>query len=298
MNAAVSLIESVLPATVHIHAQIPDTHPSAQLLGTERMGSGTIVDPAGLVLTVNYVVLGAEQVQVTLIDKRTFSAEPVAQDFASGLALLRIPERDCATLRLRRSTDLILGQEAFMVASVGEGSARVSNGVITSLGPFDANWEYVLERAIATSAMNPGLGGGPLLDTHGTVIGVVALNLSEIGRFSLAVPADYFLDARDRLLAGRPAPTAMRAWLGIFCYGMHDHVVVAGLLNGGPGEQAGLKTGDVILSVDDTIVADRRSLYRLLWTHRAGEQVILRIARGREQCTVTVEAGDVEQFFA
>ena len=298
VNAAVSLIERVLPATVHIQAQIPDSHASAQLLGTERMGSGTVVDPAGIILTVNYVVLGAEQVRVTLADNRSFAAETLGHDFASGLALLRIPECDCTALPVRRTTDLALGEDAFMVASVGPGSARVSNGVISSLGPFDANWEYVLERAITTTAMNPGLGGGPLLDTLGRLIAVVSLNLSEIGRFSLAVPADYYLDARDRLLAGQPAPTAMRAWLGIFCYGMREHVVIAGLLTGGPGDRAGLKTGDVILSVDGTDIADRGSFYRCLWRHRAGEEIVLKIARGRDLRTVTVAAGDVEEFFA
>jgi len=298
VNAAVSLIERVLPATVHIRAEIPEAHASAQLLGTERMGSGTIIDPAGFILTVNYVVLGAEQVHVTLFDQRTCAAEPLGHDFASGLALLRIPEHDLKALPLRRTTNLALGEDVFMVASVGEGSARVSNGVVSSLGPFDANWEYVLERAIATTAMNPGLGGGPLLDPCGRVLGVVSLNLNEIGRFSLAIPADYFLDARDRLLAGRPAPTALRAWLGIFCYGMRDHVVIAGLLPGGPGDRAGLKTGDVILSVDGTDVSDRRSLYRLLWTHRSGEEIVLKVARGRDLRTVKVASGDVEEFFA
>jgi len=298
VNAAVSLIERVLPATVHIQAQIPESHASARLLGTERMGSGTIVDPAGVVLTVNYVVLGAEQVRVTLADNRAFTAEPLGHDFASGLALLRIPEQDCKALPLRRTTDLTLGEDAFMVASVGPGSARVSSGVISSLGPFDANWEYVLERAITTTAMNPGLGGGPLLDVLGRVIGVVSLNLSEIGHFSLAVPADYYLDARDRLLAGQPAPTALRAWLGIFCYGMRDHVVIAGLLPGGPGDRAGLKTGDVILSVDGSDITDRGSFYRRVWRHRADEDVVLKIARGRDLRTVTVASGDVEEFFA
>ena len=297
MNAAVSLIEHVLPATVYIRAQIPDSHASSQLLGTERMGSGTIVEP-GVILTVNYVVIGASQVRVTLSDNRSFDAEILGHDFSSGLALLRIPERDAAPLPLRRTGDLRLGDDAFMVASVGEGSARVSNGVISSLGAFDANWEYVLERAITTTAMNPGLGGGPLLDPRGQVIGVVSLNLSEIGRFSLAVPADYYLDAHDRLLAGDPGPTAMRAWLGIFCYGMRERVVIAGLLSGGPGERAGLKTGDVIVSVDGTQIADRRSLYRLLWTHRAGEDVTLQIIRGRDLRTITVSSGDVEEFFA
>jgi S1-C subfamily serine protease len=298
VNAAVGLIERVLPSTTHIQAQIPEGHPSAGILGTERMGSGLVVDEAGLVLTVNYVVLGAERIKVTLLDQRSYIGDVVRSDFASGLALVRIPEERLPALPLRRTSDLELGEECFIVASVGEGGARIANGAVSYLGPFDANWEYVLDRAIMTTAMNPGLGGGPLLDQRGRVLGVVSLNLNEIGRFSLAVPSDYYLDGRDAFLAGRPPISGSRAWLGIFCYAVKDHVVIAGVLSGGPGERAGLKAGDVVLAVDSHDVGDRRSLYRLLWAHRPGDPVTLKIFRGREMRTVTVATGDVEKFFS
>src|SRR5437870_1653939 len=141
------------------------------------MGSGTVVDPSGLILTVNYVVLGAEQVRVTLLDQRAYVAEVVRHDYASGLALVRIPEDHLTALPLRRTTDLVPGEEAFIVASVGEGGARVASGAISYIGPFDANWEYVLDQAIMTTAMNPGLGGGRLLDTQGRVVGGVTLKI-------------------------------------------------------------------------------------------------------------------------
>ena len=149
------------------------------------------------------------------------------------------PER-----RRRRSATRSSSSRASARARRASRTARVSY-----LGPFDANWEYVLDRAIMTTAMNPGLGGGPLLDTRGAVVGVVSLNLNEIGRFSLVDPR-RLLPRRARRVP-RPAaarPPATRAWLGIFCYAVKDHVVIAGLLPGGPGEQAGLKAGDVVLA--------------------------------------------------
>src|SRR2546430_8310055 len=225
------------------------------------MGSGTVVDPSGLILTVNYVVLGAEQVRVTLLDQRAYAAEVVRPAYASGPALVRIPEDLLTALPLRRTTDLVPGEEAFIVASVGEGGARVASGAISYIGPFDANWEYVLDRAIMTTAMNPGLGGGPLLDTQGRVLGVVSLNLNEIGRFSLSIPADYYLDGRDALLGGRAPAAPPRARLGLFCHAVKDHVVIAGLLPGGPGEQAGLKAGGGLPARDRPGRGGRRPLY-------------------------------------
>src|SRR5439155_26825489 len=109
----------------------------------------------------------------------------------------------------------------------------------------------------------------------GVALRVVTLKHDEIGRISISIPADYYLDGRDALLAGRAPAATTRAWLGIFCYAVKDHVVIAGLLPGGPGEQAGLKAGDVVLAVDGQDVGDRRSLYRLLWAHRPGESVTL-----------------------
>src|SRR5437870_13369070 len=79
---------------------------------------------------------------------------------------------------------------------------------------------------------------------------------------------------------------------------MKEHVVIAGLLPGGPGEQAGLKAGDVILAVDGDEVRDRRTFYHLLWRRPPGDEVTLRVFRGRQVQTVRVASGDVEEFFA
>jgi len=298
VNAAVSLLGRVLPTTVHLRTAIAAEHPSARLLGTERMGTGTIIDPAGLVLTVNYVVLGASEVRVTLLDGSGYPGEVLKYDFRSGLGLVRIPASGVPALALHSSASLALGQEVFCIASVGEGAARVGTGGVSYIGPFDANWEYVLDRAIMTTSMNPGLGGGPLIDALGRMVGVVSLNLNEIGRFSLAIPSDYFLDARDQFLAGGRRGMGTRAWLGVFCYAMNAHVVIAGVLPGAPGDQAGLRPGDVVLAVDGRQIDDRASMYRHLWSRQPGEAITLDIFRGSEPRRVTLAAGDPVDFFA
>ena len=90
MDASVELVKHLLASVVHIHTEVPSSHPSTRILGDERMGTGTIVDPAGLILTVNYVVMGGETIQVTFAKGRSLRAELVAQDFEIGLALLRV----------------------------------------------------------------------------------------------------------------------------------------------------------------------------------------------------------------
>jgi S1-C subfamily serine protease len=286
-------------SNVYVAATIPERHPSSQILGTGRLGSGTLVDASGLILTVSYVVLGADTLQVTLQDGRESTAEVAAQDFTSGLAILRVTAGELPWLSVSSSRHLQLGDEVFVVSSVGQGACRVANGNVTYLGPFDANWEYTLDRAIMVSALNPGLGGGALVDRFGSVVGVVSLGLSAVGRFSMVIPSEYFLDYRDELLQhGRRAAMPPRAWLGMFCYTMQDHVVVAGLLPGAPADRAGLKQGDVILTIDGQDVVDRRGLYLQLWTRRAGEAVCLKVFRDNKVRMIEVPTVDAEEFFA
>lgn len=299
MNASVRLLEDTLPSTVHLRVEVAESHPSASVLGTERAGTGTLVDPSGLVVTVNYIVLGASSAQVTLVDGRELLGEVIAQDFATGVALLKVPAVSLPAMPIRSEPELAVGDEVFILASVGDGGRRASSGAVTSIAPFDANWEYTLERAICTTAMNPGLGGGPLVDTRGNLVGIVSLNLNEIGRFSLSIPIECFRDHRDELLRfGRRPSRPARAWLGLYCYTLRNHVVIAGLLPGAPAEGAGLTQGDVILALDDAEISSRRELYERLWAHRPGERVSLRVYRNSEVQAIEVTSGDVEEFFA
>lgn len=300
MNASVRLLERTLPATVHLQVSVPNEHPSCAVLGTERAGTGVLIDAEGLIVTVNYVVLGGRAVRVTLFDGREVSGHVVAQDFASGIALVQADGDDFPCLPVATDdAELAIGDDVFVVASVGDSGRRASSGGITALEPFDANWEYALERAIFSSTMNPGLGGGPLLDRRGRVVGVVSLNMSEIGRFSMAIPIAHYVAHREELLRdGRRTSRPSRAWLGLFCYLLRGHVVVAGLLDGGPAERAGLVQGDVVLALDEQPITSRRDFYERLWAHRAGDEVRLRVFRDGASQTVAVASADAEEFFA
>lgn len=298
MNASVKLLETVLPASVGLRSVIPESHPSAQLLGTERNGSGVIVGQ-GLILTVNYVILGAQSVEVSTIDDRSLPARVLAQDFATGLAVVAIKDGGLPGLVPRDSSELQLGQEVFVLAASASNGRRVHDGVISSLGPFDAYWEYALDRAIHTTAMNPGFGGGALIDLHGRLAGIVSLDLNEIGRFTMAIPIDAFLQHGQELLQhGRLVHRTPRAWVGFFCYTLKDHVVIAGVLSGAPAERAGLRSGDVVLTVADKRISNRRDLYTVLWSHRPGDTIALRIFRDNQVRVLTVESADADVFFA
>lgn len=300
MNASVKLIEQVIPSTVSIKVTVPTDHNSAQLLGTDRMGSGAVVSTDGYILTVNYIVIGASQISVTMIDNTQIEAEVIAQDFASGIAILKIAQGGFPAVPLRTSAELEPGNDVFLVASAGEENGRrVNGGGLTSVSHFDAYWEYCLDRALTSTAMNPGLGGGPMFDMRGRMIGVVSLNLNEIGKFSLAIPVEHFTEHQEELFRyGRRVSRPSRAWVGMYSYTLKDHVVIAGLLPDGPGAKAGLKEGDVILAVDEDETTDRRLFYQQLWSRPAGETVLFRVFRNSGVENIPVISGNVEEFFS
>jgi len=299
MNATVKLLELVLPATVSLQVEVPEEHPSAAILGTTRLASGVIIDPDGLVLTVNYAVLGASRIEVALLDDRTLPGRLVAHDFASGLAVVAVSGEQLPARGTVAVSTLHAGQEVFIVAAIGENRRRTASGSIFSLGAFDAYWEYALDPAITSTASNPGLGGAPLFDAYGRVAGIVSLDLAEVGRLTLAIPTDPFSEHREELLRhGHRVTRPPRAWIGLYCYTMQERVVIAGVLPGAPGDEAGLRPGDVVLEIDGQPITDRRALYARLWTRRPGDAVEFRVYRNNQVRQVTVPSGNAEEFFA
>jgi S1-C subfamily serine protease len=298
MDASVELVRSLLPSIVNVHATVPRQHPSARILGDERMGSAVVVDGGGLVLTVNYVVMGASVIDVAPLKGRRMRAEMVAQDFEVGLALLRVKRSGLPAAPLGASRAPERGDPVVAVASSGVHEVRVGGGHITYLGEFEAYWEYLLDRGIVSSAPNPGFGGGGLFTLGGRVIGVLSLNLNEIARSSLAIPIECYRDHAEELLRyGRVVSRPRRAWLGVFAHALENGVIVAGLVPGGPGEQGGLKEGDLIVSLNAHEVASRRDLYLSLWSHEPGERLTFEVMRDSTVRRLQVTGGDRAEFF-
>jgi S1-C subfamily serine protease len=297
MDAPVEFVKRLLPTVVNIHATVPRQHPSTRILGNERMGSGLVVDAGGLVLTVNYVVMGASVVDVAPLKGRRMRAEVVAQDFEVGLAVLRVKRQGLAAATLTAEPPA-RGDAVVAVASSGVREVRVSGGIVTYLGDFEAYWEYLLEHGIVSSASNPGFGGGGLFSMSGRAIGVVYVDLNEVARSSLAIPVDCYREhAAELLRYGRVVSRPKRAWLGVFAEALDDGVVVAGIVPGGPGDKGGLREGDMIVSLNAQEVATRRELYTSLWRHEPGERLTFEIMRDNAVRRLEVTGGDREDFF-
>jgi S1-C subfamily serine protease len=299
MDASVELVKHLLRTVVNVHVTVSRDHPSAQVLGTERMGSGVIVDAAdGLILTVNYVVMGAHTIYVASGQGRRVRAEVVAQDFDVGIAVLRVKKQGLTAAVLGAGRVLERGDPVVAVATTGTHERRVSGGLVTYLGEFEAYWEYLLDHGIVSSAANPGFGGGGLFTMTGRLAGVVSLNLNEIARNSLSIPIESYESHQAELLRyGRLVSRPRRAWLGVYAQALEEGVVIAGVVTNGPGERGGLREGDVVVSLNTSEIANRRDLYVTLWRHEPGEQLTIEVMRDQKLKRLEVTAGDRAEFF-
>jgi len=293
LNGHIGLIHGILPATVDLHVTIPDSHPSARNLGAERVGSGTIVDPDGYIVTVHYVTVGASSITVTLPDGGQYPAQVAAQDQETGLSLVKISARDLPYLKLAAPDSVTLGQAVVMIASSGQTGRRVSGGFVSSLESYDGQWEYMIDKTIRVTTFNPGFGGGTLANFHGELVGVVSLNLNEVGKFSLAIPIDYYRTYEQELKQhGQVRSRPRRPWLGIYPEAMAGHVVVGGVVPDGPAAKFGLRQGDIILTVEKKEIRSRQELYLEMWKKRPGERISFKILRDDQSFDLDVVGGD------
>jgi S1-C subfamily serine protease len=297
MGDYLGFLPRIVRATVSIETRISEANPSVHILGKERMGTGAVVRPDGHILTVNYIVLGAKEISVSLYDRRQFPARIVHQDYETGLAIIRIPCTRLPTVPLGDSDDLSKGQKTLIVASLSKHERRATQGFITALRRFDAYWEYMLARGIFTTAVNPGFGGGLLLTNRGLMVGTVSLNLNTLREMTLAIPINHYHQIREEALVARPTRRPPRPWLGVYTEDTDNRVTVVQTVPRGPAHRSNLQAKDVIVEVNGRGVSTRCEFYEEMWKCAAGDELTLTLLRGEDFTIVRTPTMDRAEFY-
>jgi S1-C subfamily serine protease len=296
MDSIVVTPRTVIPSVVFLRSRVPAAHPSAPILGEERMGSGVVVDEHR-VLTAHYLLLGASEVEVTAADGRARPVERTIADHETGLGLVQTGGPELRPARLDRPERVAPGLPVFLLTCTSAEERKGATGHVSWIGPFEAFWEYMLDRAIMTTVVNPGLAGAPLFDVDARLVGIVSLGLAAVGRYSLAIPLELYQAHRAELLGEVARSRPARAWVGFYPHAYDGGVVVTGVIPNGPAERAGMAQGDMILSVDGKPVQTLRELYRELWRRKPGESLGFGVLRDASLRVVEVLAGDRYEFY-
>ena len=292
--------EEVLSAIVGVQAKIQADARSAATLGSNRQGSGVLIRE-GLVLTIGYLVIEAEAIQVTNGEGRTVPATLAGYDHASGFGLLRL----AAPLA---GKPLALGDAAALEerdqAIVANATANPSLVHVVSRRLFTGNWEYLLDAAIFTAPPIRDWSGAALIGPKGELLGIGSLIVPDAGSPGTQTPGNMFVPVdllkpilEDLAAKGRRSGPA-RPWLGLNTEALMGRLFVARVSAGGPAERAGLKPGDIVLAVGDEPVTSLADFYRKLWARgAAGTQVPLKVLQGMQIRDVPVRSIDRLEYF-
>ena len=266
------------------------------------VGSGFIVDPDGVVLTNAHVVAGAGEVTVRLSDRREFKARVVGTDRQTDVAVLKIDAKGLPAVRIGQAREVSVGQWVVAIGSPYGLENTVTAGIVSATSRALPSEGYV--PFIQTDvAVNPGNSGGPLFNLAGEVVGINSQIYSRTGGWkglSFAIPIDVAVKVKDQLLAHG---TVTRARLGIGIQEV-DHAlarsfgldeprgaVITSVEDAGPAAAAGLKSGDVVLSIDGQPILHTIDLARTVAERRPGETVKLEIWRERRARTIGATLG-------
>ena len=290
-------LDRALNSVMALSAAIPSDAFTADTLGTERAGNAVLIGKDGLVLTIGYLITEASAVWLTLNDGRVVRGDVVGFDGESGFGLVQaLGGIDLPPLPLGSSSDATVGDRA-LIAGAG-GRSRSIAARIVSKQEFAGYWEYLLDEAIFASPAHPHWGGTALIGVKGELLGIGSLQLQqERGgvqeNLNMIVPIDLLKPILSDLQAiGRPNRPP-RPWLGIYATEIDGQVVVAGLADRAPADQAGLQVGDVVLGVAGEDVDDLAGLFRRMWSiGTAGVNVPLKLMRGGRVLDVAVTSTD------
>lgn len=269
----------------------------------KSLGSGFVIRKDGYILTNAHVVKDADEIMVRLNDRRELPAKLVGSDARTDVALLKVDADDLPTLKIGDSDDLQVGEWVAAIGSPFGFDHSVTAGIVSAINrtlPSDTYVPFIQTDV----AINPGNSGGPLFDLDGEVVGINSQIYTRSGGFmglSFAIPISVAMDVADQL---RTEGHVSRGWLGVVIqpvskdlaesFGLDDTrgALVSDVTDDSPAKKAGLKAGDVILSVNGEAIDDSTTLPRLIGRVSPGDDVKLKVMRDGDQRNIDVTVGD------
>lgn len=294
-------LDRALSGVVSLSARIPDDAFTAETLGTERAGNGVVIGDRGLVLTIGYLIVEAESVWLTTQDGRSIPAHVVGYDPVTGFGLVQaLGALDVPALPIGSSAGLRIGDRA-IIGGAGGRSHSVAVEIVARQ-EFAGYWEYLLDEALFTTPSHPHWGGTALIGPAGELLGIGSLQLMQGGSgngraINMVVPIDLLEPILDDLVTLGRVDRPARPWLGLYATETEDGVVVMGLAEKGPAEQADLRPGDILSQVAGEPVADLAGFLRQVWAlGEAGARIPLTINRDGRTLSLSVASSDRDRF--
>jgi serine protease DegQ len=275
----------------------------AQSQPENSLGSGVIVSEQGLILTNNHVIATADEIEIALSDGRKMSAKVVGTDPETDLALIKIEADNLPAITFASSEKLNVGDVVLAIGNPFGVGQTVTQGIISALGRNHLGIN-TFENFIQTDAsINPGNSGGALIDTEGNLVGINSAIYSRSGGsmgIGFAIPATLAHQVMNQIAIHG---NVTRGWIGIeaqditpelaesFKLKLVQGALVAGVMRGGPADRAGLRAGDILLTIENKPISDTGSMLNLIAALIPNQKATLKIARAEQTINVVVLIG-------
>lgn len=287
-------------SVVKVRSKVVPNARSSATLGQMREGTGVVIDAQGLVMTIGYLVIEAENVELSTADGKVFPATVVGYDNATGLGLLKalIP-LPVKPVNIGQSED---ARERELVLIVGFDG--VAPAYIVSKRPFVGQWEYLLDEAIYTAPVTVNWSGAALLSREGKLLGIGSLMVGDAMGASTHVPGNMFVPidiikpVLGDFIANGKSTSQPRPWIGINTQEVQGNLIVTRVSPDSPAEAAGLSAGDVVVGVGGQPIRGQADFYTKLWASgNAGVEIPLDALKGNRVENYRVHSIDRTQYF-
>ena len=267
------------------------------------LGSGVIISPRGYILTNQHVVEAADEIEVALSDGKKLAAKVVGNDPETDLAVLQVDAQNLPAITLGQAENLRVGDVVLAIGNPLGVGQTVTMGIVSALHRTGLRIN-TFENFIQTdAAINQGNSGGALIDASGSLVGINTAILSQSGGsigIGFAIPVSTAKQVMEQLIA---TGAVTRGWVGVelqeitpeladsFKLGTTAGVLVAGVQRGSPADRAGIKPGDIVVTVDGRQARDPDSMRNLIVALVPGKQTTLKLKRGQNELELQVQVG-------
>ena len=273
---------------------------SARTLGSQREGTGVVIDSNGMVITIGYLITEAETVELSTSDGKVFPATVVGYDHVTGMGLVK-----ALTPLPVKPVEMGLSSEAAerdMVLIVGFDG--VAPAYIVSKRPFVGYWEYLLDEAIYTAPATVNWQGAALLNREGRLLGIGSLVVGDAigtrGQIpgNMFVPIDVLKPVLGDFIANGRSTSKPRPWIGVSSQEVQGNLIVTRVSPEGPADEAGLKAGDIIVGIGGQPIKGQADFYLRLWkSGDAGAEVAIDVLKGNRVETYKVKSIERNRYF-
>ncbi|MCL1886874.1 MAG: Do family serine endopeptidase, partial [Betaproteobacteria bacterium] len=315
-----AVVARAMPAVVNFFTKKEFRQPQSPLLddpflrrffgerfgGAEKqtnLGSGVVISPEGYIVTNNHVVEAADQIEVAFEDGRKATAKLVGTDPETDLAVIKVDLPNLPTMTLGHIEEVKVGDIVLAIGNPFGVGQTVTMGIVSALSRSQLGINIYEDFIQTDAAINPGNSGGALVDVNGHLLGINSAIYSRTGGslgIGFAIPVSTVKTVMESIVS---KGQVVRGWIGVeprnitpelaenLNLGQKSGVIIAAILKNGPADKAGMKPGDILLSVGDKPVANMAEMFNMIALLEPDSKVSLKVLRNGKEVPLEVTVG-------